>query len=65
MTKYARQNNIPFAWQTRFYDRMIRNREELNNVAEYIETNVGKWDFDELNKSNDINVKNRYYADRT
>ena len=52
VTCYAHQNGISFAWQSRFHDRIIRNQEELNRIAEYIETNVAKWDEDELNKIN-------------
>ena len=48
----AHQDCIPFAWQSRFHDRIIRNQEELNRIAEYIETNVAKWDLDELNEIN-------------
>ncbi len=46
ITKFANENNIPFKWQTSFYDRIIRNNNELNNVANYIENNVAKWDTD-------------------
>ena len=47
----AHQYGIPFEWQTRFYDRIIRNNPEMNRIAEYIENNVAKWDMDELNKN--------------
>ena len=49
VTKFAHQNNIPFAWQTRFHDHIIRDQNEMNCSAEYIENNVAKWDLDELN----------------
>lgn len=49
VTMYARKNNISFAWQTRFHDRIIRNKEECNRIAEYIENNPINWMFDELN----------------
>ena len=48
ITRYARQHRIPFAWQTRFYDHIIRNRNEMNRIAKYIENNVAKWEYDEL-----------------
>ena len=51
VTKYAHENNIPFAWQTRFYDRIVRDTDELNRIAQYIENNVAKWAFDELNNN--------------
>ncbi len=47
----AHQNNIPFVWQARYYDHIIRNQDELNRIAEYINNNVGQWDLDELNKT--------------
>ena len=43
ITHFAKQNHIPFAWQTRFYDRIIRNTDELNRIAQYIENNVENW----------------------
>ena len=49
VTRWANQNNIPFGWQARFYDRVVRNQNELNNIAEYIENNVVNWHWDEMN----------------
>lgn len=48
VTRYANQNNIPFAWQTRFHDRIIRNQDECNRIAEYIENNPYQWVLDEF-----------------
>ena len=48
VTHFARANFIHFAWQPRFYDRIIRNTDELNHIAEYIVTNVAKWEFDKF-----------------
>ena len=42
ISKFAHENDIPFAWQTRFHDRIIRNQEELNATAKYIEDKL-KW----------------------
>ena len=42
IAKYARERGIAFAWQTRFYDRIIRNQNELNAIATYIENNPYK-----------------------
>jgi REP element-mobilizing transposase RayT len=30
-------------WQSRFYDRIIRNDNELNNIRDYIHNNVLQW----------------------
>ena len=46
VTKYANENGIPFEWQSRFHDRIIRNTEEMNQIAKYIEENVEKWQYD-------------------
>lgn len=47
VTHYANKQHIPFAWQTRFHDRIIRNHEECNRIAEYIENNPALWNTDE------------------
>ena len=49
ITKYAHDNGIPFAWQTRFYDRIVRSQDELNRIGEYIQSNVAQWSIDKLN----------------
>ena len=40
VTHFANQCHIPFAWQTRFHDHIIRNKNEMNRIAKYIENNV-------------------------
>ena len=50
VTRFARQNDIPFQWQSRFYDRIIRDQNEMNQIAEYIENNVAKWELDNSNQ---------------
>ena len=49
VTRWANQNSIPFGWQARFYDRVVRNHDELNRIADYIENNVINWHSDEMN----------------
>jgi len=36
-----------FKWQTRFYDHIIRNEEDLRRIRKYIEQNPLKWEIDE------------------
>ena len=36
-------------WQPRYYDRIIRNEKELNNIRDYIANNVVTWAFDKEN----------------
>ena len=46
ISKFAHENAIPFAWQPRFHDRIIRDTDEMNRIAEYIEQNPAKWELD-------------------
>ena len=43
VTAYARQNNIPFEWQTRYYDRIIRDDDEYDRIEKYLRDNVKNW----------------------
>ena len=51
VTKFANENGIEFAWQTRFDDRIIRNQEAMNIIADYIENNVAHWTMDCFNNA--------------
>ncbi len=46
ITKYANTKKITFGWQTRFYDRIIRDQDECNQIVIYIEQNPTKWEID-------------------
>ncbi len=48
LTKYANTNKIEFGWQTRFHDHIIRNREEWERIANYIENNPATWENDKF-----------------
>ncbi|MDR0801564.1 transposase [Fluviicola sp.] len=48
ITMYARKNNIDFAWQERFYDRIIRDSNEFERERTYIINNPKNWDNDKL-----------------
>ena len=52
VTKFANDNHIDFAWQTRFHDHIIRDRNEINRIADYIENNPATWDNDCFNEKN-------------
>ena len=43
---------LNFFWQSRFYDRIIRNDEELNKIRQYIINNPFKWHLDRNNPDN-------------
>ena len=47
VTKFARQNDIDFAWQPRYHDRIIRDEQELFAVRTYIRNNPAEWGSDE------------------
>lgn len=49
VTKHARRLGYEFGWQSRFYDRIIRNTESLIMVQKYILDNVVNWDNDKFN----------------
>lgn len=57
ITKFANANSISFAWQTRFHDRIIRDHDEMNRIAEYIENNVARWESDEFHNSSQNDSK--------
>jgi len=46
VTKYANEHDIPFAWQSRYHDHIIRNQKEMNHIADYIENNPMRWESD-------------------
>lgn len=48
MTQYCHNSKQEFGWQTRFHDHIIRNQDEMNRIAQYIENNVTKWENDKF-----------------
>ena len=47
--RYTNEKHIDFAWQERFYDRIIRDENGLNNIRDYIFNNPQNWKNDEYN----------------
>jgi REP element-mobilizing transposase RayT len=45
-------NQKHFAWQSRFYDHVIRNEKSLGEIREYIRNNPMKWELDRENLEN-------------
>jgi len=41
--KYATMNNIPFAWQSRYHDYVVRTEKRLQIIRKYIRNNPQKW----------------------
>jgi putative transposase len=40
---YCKQNKIPFGWQSRYHDHIIRNRTEYIKIQKYIQNNPENW----------------------
>ena len=47
---FATTNKIEFAWQSRFYDRIIRDEDEMKRIRKYIVENPDNWFRDSNNK---------------
>ena len=45
-------NPITFSWQSRYYDRVIRDKKELNRIREYIFNNPQNWKEDRNDPEN-------------
>ena len=43
---FAKHNCFRFDWQHRFHDHIIRGAEDGNRIADYIRTNVERWESD-------------------
>jgi len=48
VTKHANRLGSDFAWQSRFYDHIIRDKISFDNISNYIKNNPKKWREDEL-----------------
>lgn len=48
VTKFAKNNNILFTWQPRFYDHFIRTEDDLYRIRNYIANNPLKWKNDKF-----------------
>lgn len=43
VTSYARQEQLPFRWQARFHDHIVRDEEEYMKIYNYIINNPRNW----------------------
>ena len=50
--KWSTINNVKFSWQERFYEHIIRNEKDLEDIRNYIVNNPLTWDKDEENLQN-------------
>lgn len=47
VTKHAHRLGFEFAWQSRFYEHIIRNEKSFHRITEYIKNNPIKWQKDD------------------
>ncbi|OWK71673.1 transposase [Pedobacter sp. AJM] len=50
MTKHCNRLDFDFGWQTRFYDRIIRDETSFQNISNYIINNPMNWEKDKFIK---------------
>ncbi len=48
VTKYCNQLELPFAWQPRYHDHIIRNNASFQRISEYIINNPKNWSKDQF-----------------
>ena len=48
ITMFAKENNIDFGWQPRFYDTIIRSATQYSETNYYIQNNVLHWNEDKM-----------------
>ncbi|HLW49921.1 MAG TPA: transposase [Sphingobacteriaceae bacterium] len=48
VTKYCNRLGLDFAWQSRFYDHIIRNEESFRRISDYIKNNPRNWKEDKF-----------------
>ena len=53
LTRWCKQNGYAyFRWQSNYYEHIIRDEEDLNQIREYIISNPLKWALDKENPAN-------------
>lgn len=55
VTKYARNNQMDFRWQSRYYDHVARDQNDLDRIRHYIRNNPERWQRDRNNIKNEFN----------
>lgn len=55
VTKHIRRLGFDFAWQSRFYDHIIRDRTSFLHISQYIDNNPANWNNDKFNPANGKN----------
>jgi putative transposase len=56
VTNWCHKNGYPdFAWQSRYYDNIIRNDEALKNIRNYIQNNPTMWEYEKNHNEDFVN----------
>ncbi len=63
VTKHANRLNLQFAWQSLFYDHIIRDQYAFQRISEYIRKNPMKWRAEKLFQKKEI-IENRIQPER-
>ncbi len=50
VTRYAHQAGLSIQWQRSFHDHIVRNHDEYDKIAQYIDTNPQRWERDIYNR---------------
>ena len=53
VTKHIRRLGFDFAWQSRFYDHIIRDRKSFLRISQYIDNNQSNWTKDKFHPAKD------------
>ncbi|MEI9909868.1 MAG: transposase [Bacteroidota bacterium] len=48
VTKWCNENKLPFGWQSRFHDHIIRDNDEFHRIRNYILNNPANWNNDKF-----------------
>ena len=48
VTKCCNENKLPFGWQSRFHDHIIRDNDEFHRIKNYIVSNPENWEQDKF-----------------
>ena len=48
VSRHAHRLGYDFAWQSRFYDNIVRNNDALNKIQDYIHNNPNNWNEDKF-----------------
>lgn len=51
VTALTKKQNLAFAWQSRFHDRVVRNDQETLKIQRYIAENPARWKHEQFHEA--------------